>query len=190
MNEKETSQNLAEETPKTGETTDFMPADELAMMNEWAAPGNAEEEAAAAKRIFDLENTLVGEEALNQAAPESVTPAEPFKRPEPATPAERKHSLKRAAIAGATTVGLAATGVATLEHFKREPVFSQETTTYTLQEGDSRWDAAQAIEGSDKIDMRDAVHYIEVNPANIDVLRGGLQPGEQLVIPVSVTLEN
>lgn len=189
MDEKETPQNPAEETPQAGQNTELVSDAELAEINDWAAPANEEEAAAAAKRIFDLENTLVGEEAeevLDEPITKSVEDEVPASQPEQERAAQRKTAVKRLAVATATTLATAGAGVVALEHFDREPVFSQETTTYTLQPGDGLGDAAQAIERSNEIDLRNAVHYIEVHPANIDVLKGGLEPGEQIVIPVSV----
>ncbi len=91
-------------------------------------------------------------------------------------------------IAGAValTAGAAAGLAATTADAVKAPTFSEETTTYTVQPGDGLQNAAQNIEGSDTIDIRDATDHISVDPANIDVLKDGLQPGETLVIPEQV----
>ena len=79
------------------------------------------------------------------------------------------------------------TGIGYTAHEAFEPAtFSEETTTYTVQPGDGLFSAAAQVEGIETIDMRDAVEHIDSDPANIDVLSDGLQPGEQLIIPVSV----
>lgn len=67
-----------------------------------------------------------------------------------------------------------------------EPGFSEQTTTYTVEPGDGVFKAAEQIEGINTVDIRDAVDYIQADPANAEVLKDGLQPNEQLIIPVSV----
>ena len=74
------------------------------------------------------------------------------------------------------------TGPAAIEAFTA-PQFSETTQEYVVQDGDGVQNAAEAIIGSEKIDIREAIHHISVDPANIDVLSDGLQPGEVLVIP-------
>lgn len=115
-------------------------------------------------------------EADNRAAPGHANTAQ---EQAPSRPSAGK---KIAATAGV----LLATGAAMggLANEFDAPEFSEETTTYTVEEGDGLWAAAQNVLGNH--DVRDAIAHIEADPANIDVLKDGLQPGEQLIIPVSV----
>ena len=89
------------------------------------------------------------------------------------------------------TVGVVASAVVTGAGFaaheaSKGPSFSETTNEYVVQPGDGLYDAAQDIQGIDSIDIRDAVHHIQVDPANVDVLSDGLQPGEIVIIPDSV----
>ena len=89
-------------------------------------------------------------------------------------------------IAGAAAgVTLAVGGPAIVENFKA-PEFSESSTEYVVRDGDGIQVAAEQIEGIESIDVREAIDHIAVDPANIDVLKDGLQPGEILVIPESV----
>jgi len=83
------------------------------------------------------------------------------------------------------TAAVAATAVfgATVVGANQGPEFSDETKTYTVESGDGLQNAAEDILGTEKIDIRDAISHIADDPANIDVLKDGLQPGETLVIP-------
>lgn len=74
--------------------------------------------------------------------------------------------------------------VATNSPSNQPPTFSEETTTFTANTGDGVCDAAEAVRGSDSADMQAIVAHISTE--NIDVLKDGLNPGEQLIIPVSV----
>ncbi len=82
-------------------------------------------------------------------------------------------------------VAAVAAGPAVVDHFNG-PEFSEETTTYTVEPGDGLYDVAEAINGIDRIDVRDAVDHISSDPANIAALKDGLQPGESIVIPTDV----
>lgn len=195
MNEKETPQNSAKETPQTQADQEalLVSDEELAGWNEGAKRPDTAENVDAAARLIELEkieNTLVLEEKpldtpVTEGAP---TPQKRATERQAPTPSRSN----RAIVAGSAVTAAVATGliINTLEKTDAAPEFSHETTTYILQEGDGLQDAARAIKGSEAIDLRDAVHRIEVDPANIEALRGGLDPGEQIVIPVSVTSKN
>jgi len=86
------------------------------------------------------------------------------------------------AVAAIALVGAVAGG-ANLVIQNQGPNFSDETKTYTVESGDGLQNAAEDILGAEKIDIRDAISHIADDPANIDVLKDGLQPGETLVIP-------
>lgn len=92
---------------------------------------------------------------------------------------------KNRAVAAALGVTIAATGVAAGSALA-EPSFSDATTEYTIGHGEGLYDAAESIKGIDSIGVDEAVAHIKTDPANIDVLKDGLQPGEQIIIPVSV----
>jgi hypothetical protein len=98
----------------------------------------------------------------------------------------RKNRILRplGAVAGLALVGGAA--FATHEALSA-PTFSETSTTYTIGQGEGTWDAAEQVEGSATVNMQDVVGYIESMPVNHDVLEDGLQPGESLEIPESVT---
>lgn len=177
------------ETPK--EEHELISAEELAMFNELGT--DSADGAEAARRLVEIDNKLVLDEPLEIPTPEPSLSETPLpEAPRKEAPAQRQETSPRVkrnrAVAGAVGVSLAAgvgAGIA-LNEALEEPEFSQETTTYTLEPGDGLWDAAEEIKGADAIDLRDAVHFIEVDPANTDVLKDGLHPGEQLVIPVNV----
>lgn len=62
---------------------------------------------------------------------------------------------------------------------------SEETTTFTATNGAGIYTAVDSIPGS--TGMRETVkNHITNDPANIDILKDGLQVGESIVIPVSV----
>ena len=93
-------------------------------------------------------------------------------------------------FAGTAAAAVVATGVLGLNAMGSDvepvPTFSEQTTPYSVQSGEGLYDAAESIPGINTIDIRDAVHQISVNPANIDVLSNGLQSGEQIQVPISV----
>jgi hypothetical protein len=88
--------------------------------------------------------------------------------------------------AGVVTAAALVGGALALAESQIGPEFSETTTEYTVQPGDGIYDAAENIQGIGDVDIRDAVQRIRLDPANTDVLKGGLQPGETLVIPERV----
>jgi len=89
------------------------------------------------------------------------------------------------AVGAIATAVLGGAGVA-VHAANQGPEFSESTSEYVVQPGDGLYNAAEDITGVDSIDIRDAVQHISVDPANIDVLKDGLQAGETVVIPDSV----
>ncbi len=132
-----------------------------------------------AQRIIDAELTetpteqpIEGQMELpftNESAADTTTP--------------NKQKRGRKAVATVVGVGLAAGLGAGFAAATAPDEFSNEKTTYIAEDGDGLWDAAGQIEGS--FNMNDAIDSIEADPANIDVLKDGLQQGESIVIPVS-----
>jgi len=97
----------------------------------------------------------------------------------------KKKHRNRGIAAGLIATGVVGGGFAA-HQLGQGPEFSETTNEYVVQDGDGLYDAAQEIQGIDSIDIRDAVHHIQVDPANVDVLSDGLQPGEVIIIPDSV----
>lgn len=100
----------------------------------------------------------------------------------------KNRSFRRGVAAGviATTAVVGAGAGVYAASSNQGPHFSEKTAEYVVQDGDGLYDAAEQIKGIDSVDIRDAVDHIQVDPANIDVLKDGLQPGEVLEIPDSV----
>ena len=88
-----------------------------------------------------------------------------------------------AAGVGVAVLGGVAAGV---NEALAPPTFSEESTTYTVQPGDGLESVVDSIPGIESADSRDVQHYVSVDPANIDALKDGLQPGENIVVPVSI----
>lgn len=149
---------------------------ELEMVNSWSAPD-------AARRTVELDATPEAPTPISPAEARGSVAEATTRKPEVSARVKRN----RGAVAAALTVAVATGGVGIAAGSAlAAPDFSEETTTYTVEQGDGLYDAANEILGSDSIDIRDAVDHISVDPANIDVLKDGLQPGEQIVIPISV----
>jgi len=143
--------------------------------------GNAGQEMTPREKQL-LEETI--QASRNMVLNGPPVPARQETSPKEPEAASRSRRGRNAAGATAALLGttLALVGV---DHLANgEPEFSKETTTYTVGQGDGVFDAAQEIEGLR--DMNYGISHIKADPANIDVLKDGLQPGEQLVIPVSV----
>lgn len=172
--------NMAEKytPPQNTDKDDLLLAGEQAVA--MSTPYNSPE-AEAARRLIEQQRTT----------PEVPTPEKAYeqgyaKGTKDGFEAGRRKGVK-AGVAGTVLTGLTvagAAGVAAYEAKTAAPEFSEQTTTYTVEPGDGVFDAAQEIKGLR--DIRDGIAHIEADPANIDVLEDGLQPGEQLVIPVSV----
>jgi hypothetical protein len=98
----------------------------------------------------------------------------------------RLHATVATASAGlvlaATGAGLVTVNNATTT----PPVFSEETNTYTVMPNDGLEKIVDKIPGINTIDKDEAERYVSVDPANIDVLKDGLQPGDQIEIPISI----
>ena len=90
---------------------------------------------------------------------------------------------KTAAVVAALAAG-AGIGVHIAEN--TAPTFSEETTEYQVQPGDGMYSVAETIPGYNTEDPLDIINHISVDPANIDALKDGLQPGETLSVPVSI----
>jgi|GEM_PF-1590509 len=109
---------------------------------------------------------------------------------EPTVETPKPNHTVRNTLFAAGAVASATVGVLGLSAMEPEvqdvPTFSEETNTYTVQDGDGIYNAVDSIPGINTIDRGDALSHIAGDPANIDVLKDGLQAGEQLVVPVSI----
>lgn len=126
---------------------------------------------------------------VNEQTPTEATLAS-IDTPEQETSAEkRKGRLKRIGrntlVATLTVGSVVGLGLAFHEATKM-PEFSENTTTYTVQNGDGLQNAAEEVEGSNTVRIKDVEYHIAQLPENKDTLSGGLQPGEQLIIPESI----
>ena len=172
MTEKQTPSPENQPSGRTPNPGEAVTDEDIAMFNDWVAQSRE-----AAQRTMAVEQPI--------EAPRSIPVAPPVPEAPEATGGVSARVRRNRAVAG-TVVGAALVGgigYGLHEEFKA-PEFSEETTTYTVDQGEGVFAAAQHVKGVE--DLRDAVDYISADPANTDVLKDGLQPGEQLVIPVSV----
>lgn len=105
-------------------------------------------------------------------------------------PTESDYTLRNKLIAtgvGATAVISGLVGLNALGNSPEPtPTFSKEMTLVAAINGDSIFSIANKIPGHKTVDIRDAADYISTRPVNIDVLKDGLQSGEQIEVPVSI----
>jgi len=103
---------------------------------------------------------------------------------------EKLDAIGRKAAKGVVASAIGVASIAGIAHVGSEalkkPEFTEETTTVTVEDGDGYHSIASHIRGVDSIDIRDAAEHIKADPANIDVLKNGLEPGEVITIPVAV----
>lgn len=175
MTEKQTYTSENEQSTAPKAASEVVSQQEIDTFNEWAASG--------AQRI--MSEAPVEQEPTTSPRAVEYAPRESSVQNE-VSPRVRRNRIVAAATGAVIGAGGIA-GVGYAAHEALEPAsFSEETTTYTVEPGDGIFAAAQQVEGIESVDMRDAVDHIKADPANIDVLQDGLQPGEQLIIPVSV----
>ena len=77
------------------------------------------------------------------------------------------------------------------EMFDDDLHFSEETNTIVTQQGDTLWNIANKVEGSDKVsDLHAVIDYIESIPENEGILddNGNLQTGVQVSYPSSIDI--
>lgn len=89
-----------------------------------------------------------------------------------------------AALAGAVAGGVAMHAIDTAP--AQPPTFSEETMPVAATDGSSIFSIAESVPGHNTVDTRETVEYISSYPANIDVLKDGLQVGEQVEVPISI----
>ena len=110
--------------------------------------------------------------------------AEPVRTTSPSERARMGKTATRFMVVG-SLVGAAVTGAMTptLVDALDGPNLSTDTREFTVGNGESTYDAAEAVYGSETADISAIASHIESSPVNIDVLKDGLQPGETLIIP-------
>lgn len=124
-----------------------------------------------------------GRRLIEVAPTKSVTLDEELRTIAPSNTNKNKLIAFGAGVAAVAAIG----GFSTIASAGQQvPTFSEETTTYPVELNDGPYDIAESIPGIDTIDIRDAVDHITVDPANTEVFKDGLQPGEQVVVPVSI----
>jgi hypothetical protein len=98
-----------------------------------------------------------------------------------------KRRIIGAGVGVALAAGAGAGGIAIANAVNSDsPTFSEKTTEYTVQPDDTLSGIVEKIPGINTIDERDAIEYVSVDPANIDVLKDGLQPSEIIEVPISI----
>ena len=180
MTENQTFQSENEQAPTPKDDGEIVSQAQIDLFNDWAASG-------AAQRIMEdtAETPILSKPTTSEAA--DYTPIRTNKVTPPARATVR--GTKRTGIVVGTALavgGTAGLAYAAANEALKTASFSEETTTYTVEPGDGLFSAIQHIEGIETINKWDAVEHVQSDPANIDILKDGLQPGEQLVVPVSV----
>ncbi len=125
-----------------------------------------------------IQETVTNEELAQAEAPASDL-----------DPSTKTNHTKRRLIAGGVglaVVAAAGTAATVANAVSEPPTFSEKTTEYTVQPGDGLYTVVESIPGINTIDERDAIEHVSVDPANIDVLKDGLQPGERIEVPISI----
>jgi hypothetical protein len=100
-------------------------------------------------------------------------------------PNKSRAALKAVGITTALAAGIGI-GATIVNDAHRPPTFSEETTSYQVQPGDGMYSVVESIPGAGSVDQRDIIDYVSADPANIDLLKDGLQAGESISVPVSI----
>ena len=124
-------------------------------------------------------------DAAKRIVEELIVEEEPIVKP-----TELENTLRNKLIATGVGVTAVISGLAGLNALdnspERAPTFSEETTTVAAVNGDSIFSIVNKVPGSDTVDIRDAVDFVSTRPVNSDVLKDGLQIGEQIEVPISI----
>lgn len=104
---------------------------------------------------------------------------------------ERSHNIRAhllPIVGSVALVGAFAPVAAHLIDVNQHPIeYAPDTTSHVATSGESPWSIAEEVPGSDTVPLDVLTSHIMQDPANIAVLKDGLQPGEQLVVPTHVT---
>jgi hypothetical protein len=144
----------------------------FSQVEEWQKKDAERQAADAARRVLGTETVQSTEEADEAGADEAKKQQR----------RKRVRSLS-AAAAVLTTVGGVA-GVGLYNDYKIDQLYKNAPkTSVTIEPNGSVSSETADIIGINKVDAREIEQRISVDPANIDVLKDGLQPGEKLVVP-------
>lgn len=96
-----------------------------------------------------------------------------------------------AVVAGTALVAtggfVAAAGIAS----GQAPTFSEETKAYTIEPGESIYDAITDTPGLESANPQEVIQNVYSNPANLEALKDGkITPGETIYIPVEINGDN
>jgi hypothetical protein len=139
----------------------------FSQVEEWQKKDAERQAADAARRVLETDAILSAEEA------------------DEAKKQQQKNRLRGLAAAAATltTIGGVA-GVGLYNDYKMDQLYNNAPkTSVTIEPNGSVSSETADILGINKVDAREIEQRISVDPANIDVLKDGLQPGEKLVVP-------
>ena len=146
----------------------------------------SEDHFAAIQEMQELKAAEAAQRLIEQPQPTPALPAEASQDRTPSPRVQRNRRIARNIVGGVLATGAAAALTVGVASALAPADFSEETTTWTAENGDGVYDAAEEIKGINSVDIRDGVDVIQSYPVNIDALKDGLQQGEQLIIPVSV----
>jgi hypothetical protein len=159
------------EKPKTEIFDQDEPIDtNFSQVEEWQKKDAERQAADAARRVLETETVQSTEEADEASE---------------AKKEQQKNRLRGLAAAAATltTIGGVA-GVGLYNDYKMDQLYNNAPkTSVTIEPNGSVSSETADIFGINKVDAREIEQRISVDPANIDVLKDGLQPGEKLVVP-------
>jgi len=98
----------------------------------------------------------------------------------------RKQKQRRALTMVAAGVGatVAAGALGLAAGTAAQPQFSEESHTFTVEDGQGLQHAAEDVLGVENVDIADVENHIKVDPSNVDVFQDGvLKAGETLNVP-------
>lgn len=126
----------------------------------------------------DIQDSLAAAQRINALDQPVVTS-------QPETKSDNRVSLGTKITAGAALVGAITAGPGIVDRLDG-PEFPDTTMTYTFEDGEGLQDAAEAVPGSENVDIREVTSHIASDPANTKALTNGPDIGESIQIPTSV----
>ena len=102
--------------------------------------------------------------------------------PDEPTAKEKPHTVRNALLATGAVAAALAGGAAV--NAEMQPHSSDDKTRYIVEPGDTLWEIVGTIPGAEKFDQNDLMNIVKNDPANIDILKDGLQPGETITVPI------
>jgi hypothetical protein len=178
MSEKQNTQIFDQDAPIQAEPT----SNNFSVVEEWQKIDAERQAADAARRVLETETVQSSEESDEAEADEAESNEAGADEAKKQQRRKRVRSLS-AAAAVLTTVGGVA-GVGLYNDYKIDQLYKNAPkTSVTIEPNGSVSSETADIIGINKVDAREIEQRISVDPANIDVLKDGLQPGEKLVVP-------